>query len=401
MSETTDILISGGGIAGLTAAVAFATSGFRVICVDPVPADGGPGGADDLRTTAFLQPAQQLLERIGLWERLAPHATALKVMRIVDAAGSDSTACVTKDFDAADISDKPFGWNLPNRLIRREITSHLAEIDMADLRSGVATDNLLTRTADARVRLSDGGMVISKLVIAADGRDSPVRRATGINVKTKRHGQKALTFAVTHPLAHDNISIEIHRSGGPFTLVPLPDRDGQPCSAVVWMEDGPTALALADMEETRFETEMSRRSAYVLGPLKLATRRSIWPIINQIADRFSAVRVALIAEAAHVVPPIGAQGLNMSLGDIRTLLDLAETMPNELGTARMLDAYDRQRRSESLVRAIGVDLLNRASMADNPILQKMRRYGLNTLHMVKPARTMVMRLGLGTHGRPL
>ncbi|MEM9523439.1 MAG: UbiH/UbiF family hydroxylase [Pseudomonadota bacterium] len=400
MAETTDILISGGGIAGLTAAAAFAASGFQVICVDPLPPAGKSGDADDPRTTAFLQPAQRFLERIGLWERLAPHATALNVIRIVDATGPDSTAHVTKDFNAADISDKPFGWNLPNRLVRREIASHLAEIDMVDLRSGVASDRLLTRADEARVHLSDGSTVISKLVIAADGRDSPIRRAIGIDVKTRRYGQKALTFAVTHPLAHANISIEIHRSGGPFTLVPMPDRDGLPCSAVVWMENGPTALALADMEKTAFETEMAHRSAHVLGPLKLATHRSVWPIIGQIADRFSAARVALIAEAAHVVPPIGAQGLNMSLGDIRTLLDLAKAMPNALGAARMLDAYDRRRRIEDLARAIGVDLLNRASMSGNPILQKARRHGLNALHTVKPAREMLMRLGLGTHERP-
>jgi len=120
-----DIVISGGGIAGLTAAAAFGTAGFDVLCVDPAPPikDRDAAGAD-LRSTAFLQPARMFLEEAGLWARLAPHASDLQVMRIIDAGGPEPEARLSKEFDAADISDAPFGWNLPNWLLRREMTAH-------------------------------------------------------------------------------------------------------------------------------------------------------------------------------------------------------------------------------------------------------------------------------------
>ena len=179
-----DVIVLGGGIAGMTAAACFAQAGFRTVCVDPAPpvttrdADGS-----DLRSTALLQPARALLERCGLWDRFAPHATPLEVMRIVDAGGDEATARVTRDFRADDISDRPFGWNLPNWLIRRELVAALSDLERVDFRPGTATRTLFTRTGEARVGLSDGSLLRTRLVVAADGRDSPMRRAAGIGVE--------------------------------------------------------------------------------------------------------------------------------------------------------------------------------------------------------------------------
>jgi len=395
-TETTDILISGGGVAGLTAAAAFGAAGFSVICVDPAPpvVEAEAEGAD-LRTTAFLQPARRLLDEAGLWQRLAPHAAALQVMRIVDAGGATPEPRVIKDFDAADVSDEPFGWNLPNWLLRREMAARLAELPNVRFRPGVATAQVLTRESAALITLSDGTRASARLLVAADGRASPAREAVGIRVKTTRYGQKALAFAVTHPVPHGNVSTEVHRSGGPFTLVPLPDRDGLPCSAVVWMESGPEVLRLAALPVAEFEAAMLDRSAGLFGPLTLVTRRSVWPIISQIADRFDAERTALLAEAAHVVPPIGAQGLNMSLADLACLLDLARADPERLGDRAMLAAYHRRRWPEVKARVTGIDLLNRASMIGAQPLRDLRAGALNALYALKPVRTTLMRAGLG------
>ncbi len=220
-----------------------------------------------------------------------------------------------------------------------------------------------------------------------------MRNAVGIDVKTTRYGQKALTFAVTHPEPHANISTEVHRTGGPFTLVPLPELDGKPCSAVVWMEKGPEVLRLADLPEDAFTEEMNIRSAGVNGPLTLASRRMVWPIISQIAERFSAERTALIAETAHVVPPIGAQGLNMSLGDTACLLDLAQK--HELGSPEMLTQYNRRRWPEVKARVTGIDTLNRASMMGAPGLRDLRANLLNALYGAAPVRKTLMRAGMG------
>ena len=396
MGKTCDILISGGGIAGLTAAAAFGAAGFDVICVDPAPpvttrdSDGA-----DLRTTAFLQPARMLLCDCGLWARLEPHAMPLEIMRIVDAGGDDSNPRLVRDFKASEISDQPFGWNLPNWLLRRELLAHLDGLDRVDFRPGIGATSLFTRTDTARVGLSDGRRIIARLVVAADGRASPMRGAAGIGIKTRRYGQKALAFAVTHVRAHDNISTEIHRSGGPFTMVPLPDYQGRPSSAIVWMERGPKAQALLALEEGEFEAAMNLRSCGLLGDLTLASRRSIWPIISQVAEQMAGQRLALMAEAAHVLPPIGAQGLNTSLSDLRALLDLATARREGLGDAQMLDAYHKARIRDVKLRVQGIDLLNRASMAGLRPLRDARALGLNALHALKPVRRALMRMGLG------
>lgn len=392
----TDILISGGGVAGLTAACAFGAAGFSVICVDPAPpiTDEGADKAD-LRTTAFLQPAQRLLADCGLWDRLSANAAALQIMRIVDAGGAEYTARDIADFNADDISDKPFGWNLPNWLLRREMLAHIDKMPNVSFRAGIATKRLTTRTTEARVSLSDGSTIAAKLLLAADGRGSNIRQQCNIGFKTWRYGQKALAFSVNHSIPHDNVSTEIHRTGGPFTLVPMPDFNNMPRSAIVWMDNGAKINDLAKMPIEAFEAELFERSAHLFGPMQLIGRRSTWPIISQLAERFTAQRVALIAEAAHVVPPIGAQGLNMSLGDMACLLDLAKADPENIGSAEMLDAYQAARWSHTRTRVHGINLLNRASMATNPTLRDIRRLGLKSLHGLAPVRKYLMKTGLG------
>ncbi|MEM9349696.1 MAG: UbiH/UbiF family hydroxylase [Pseudomonadota bacterium] len=392
----TDILISGGGVAGLIAAAGFGSAGFSVICCDPAPpvttrdADGA-----DLRTTAFLRPAQDFLNRAGVWPLLAPEATALATMRIVDAGGEEPVARVSRDFESSDVTDGPFGYNLPNWLIRRVLLERLGALPNVEFRPAVATKSLVARTKEALVTLSDGTRLRARMVIAADGRNSFIRKALKINVRTMDFGQRALTFAVTHDAPHDSVSTEIHRTGGPFTLVPLPDHDGKPCSAVVWMETEENAQALLALDDDAFEAAATARSAGLYGLLKLATRRTSWPIISQLADRFDGPRTALVAEAAHVVPPIGAQGLNMSIADLATLLDLATETPDALGDEDMLKAYARARYGDVRTRVLGVSALNRASMATPSPVRDARAVGLKVLHDVSPIRTSLMKLGMG------
>ncbi|MEM8774360.1 MAG: UbiH/UbiF family hydroxylase [Pseudomonadota bacterium] len=394
-----DVLVCGGGVAGLSAAALFGRAGYDTVCVDPEPpvTMRNASGAD-LRTTAILQPAQALLEKAGLWSTLSKEASELQIMRIIDAGGKEPEPRVVKDFNASDISENPFGWNVPNWHLRHALVKQLDTDTHVDFRPGTAAETLFTREGEARVGLSDGTRLRCRLVIAADGRNSFIRKSAGVRVRTTRYGQKALSFAVTHSIPHDNVSTEIHRSGGPFTLVPLPDYEGKPSSAVVWMETGAEAKRLAALDEPDFEEEMNTRSCGVLGLLKLASRRTVWPIISQLAERMFAQRVALVAEAAHVVPPIGAQGLNMSLGDLHVLIELANRSYDGLGSAEMLAAYHRARYREITTRVQGISLLNRTSMASNPLLRDARALGIEALYAMSPVRKTLMQLGLGARG---
>lgn len=383
----TDILISGGGVAGLTAAAAFGSAGYDVVCVDPAPPVTAQGPTADQRSTAFLQPSIPVLRAAGLWDRLAPQAAPLQIMRIVDAGGERPEPRLVKEFDAAEISDQPFGWNLPNWLLRREMVARLAELPNVRFLPGTGTARLLTREAEARVTLTDGQTITAKLVIGADGRDSPVREQAGIGTRITRFGQKALAFSVTHPIPHNNVSTEVHRTGGPFTLVPLPSQNA---SAIVWMETGPEVERLRALPPAEFEAAMNERSCGILGDLTLASPIAVWPIILQTASRMAGERVALIAEAAHVLPPIGAQGLNMSLADIALLLELGPT-----GDAAMLETYHRRRHADIALRARGIEALNRASMLSAPLMRDLRAKALDVMYSAAPVRRGLMRAGLG------
>ncbi|WP_118132702.1 UbiH/UbiF family hydroxylase [Oceanicella sp. SM1341] len=394
----TDILVVGGGIAGLTATCAFASAGLSALCVDPAAAvtDGAAPGAD-LRSTAFLQPARATLEAAGLWARLAPHAAPLRIMRLVDAGGPSPVERTRADFDAAELGEEPFGWNFPNWLLRREMQAHLEALPGASLaRTGFA--RITPRLDHALVRLTDGRMVRARLVIAADGRDSAVREALGIPVRRHSYGQKALVFAVSHTEPHDDVSIEVHRTGGPFTLVPLPGAEGRHRSAVVWMEEGPEAVRLQALPREALEAEIDRRSCGVLGRLTLESGTALWPIISQLARRMNGPRTALVAEAAHVVPPIGAQGLNLSLKDIQCLVDLAtaaRAAGEDIGAPALLARYHAARWPDCAARLAGIDALNRAARFTAPGLRDLRRSGLALLHGTPPLRRLAMRAGLG------
>lgn len=395
----TDILVAGGGVAGLCATAAFATAGFKTICVDPVPpiVDENADGAD-LRSTAFLLPSVALLKQSGLWQRLDQYAAPLRIMRIIDSGGEEHGIREQANFDAHDIDRDAFGYNLPNWLLRREMVAHVEELSLASLESPVKVTNITPRTNGALVQLSDGRQVLAKMVVAADGRNSFIREKLDIDVKSWRYGQKALVFNVRCERPHENVSTEIHRSGGPFTLVPLPDVDGVHHCAVVWMETGPNADNLQRMSEADFNSELNLRACGVLGKLELASKRILWPIIAQRASHLYGPRTALLAEAAHVIPPIGAQGLNMSLADLSALVTLTTTARDagkDFGAPEVLKEYHRTRWPDMAARIKGVDVLNRAAMAQSQNLRDLRRTGLKMLYGLEPLRKAAMKAGLG------
>lgn len=395
-----DILIAGAGLAGLIAAAALGRAGYGVALVDPdMSAPDAASDRADWRSTAFLQPSRGVLERAGLWDGIASEAAALGTMRIVDLDIRTGEVRASRDFVASDISDQPFGWNFPNWLLRRVFADVVGAMANVTLLRGRRVEGVLTRDNAALVRLSDGTRATARLLIGADGRNSAVRQALGIGVHTKRFGQKALAFAVTHPKPHENVSTEIHRTGGPFTLVPLPDQDGQHRSAVVWMERGPEAQRLGGLSDPDFDDAMTARSGGIYGRLNVISPRGIWPIITQCAERLTARRTALIAEAAHVLPPIGAQGLNQSIADIAALLSHLDGPGADPGAPAVLAGYARDRRSEVHMRAVGISALNMASMADGPMATAARAAGLTLLHDVPPVRRGLMRMGLGVSQR--
>ncbi|WP_424928210.1 FAD-dependent monooxygenase [Amaricoccus tamworthensis] len=401
--ECVEVLVAGGGVAGLAATALFASEGFTVACVDPAPViTSSTEAGSDLRSTAFLMPSVRLLQKSGLWDTLGKHATALATMRIADAGGEEPAIRDEVDFNATDVGEEVFGFNLPNWLLRHEMTENLSQRENVFLLNGMGVEHFTPRTSGNIHRLSDGSQITAQLTIGADGRNSRIREILDIDAKKWSYGQKALVFTVTHTAPHHNVSTEIHRTGGPFTLVPLPGMDGHHRSAIVWMDTGPRAMELAALDREAFEYDLNLRSCGVNGRLSLESERKVWPIISQVADRLNGPRTALVAEAAHVVPPIGAQGLNMSLADIATLGELcatARTKGKDIGAQDLLGKYNRQRHPDIVARVAGIDALNRAAMQENLVLRDYRRSALKLLHGLAPVRKSVMALGLGMGAR--
>ena len=397
-SRNIDIFISGAGPAGLLASISFASLGYSVICVDPhKPVTHANDAGADLRTTAFLQPAKNFMQSLDLWEELKSHAVPMEIMRIIDAAGENwpPKEKTTKDFLSSDISDLPFGWNIPNWLLRRAFTEKANKYSNLELKFGLTTSSFIRRDDAAFVYLDDGSQIKAKLVIGADGRNSFIREKSQIKISRTEFSQKALTFIVTHEKPHRNASIEIHRSGGPFTFVPLADFEGKSCSSVVWMESNKNIDRLLALNPEDFEKQVNNRSCLHLGRVKVISRITAWPIISQIAKQLTAKRTALIAEAAHVLPPIGAQGLNISLADIKSLYDLVKGTSRLRNIDEILDRYDRSRRLDIKTRVLGINALNEVSKSSLPITQKTRALGINFLHSSPQIRKGLMKLGLG------
>ena len=392
-----DVFVSGGGIAGLTLAIGLARVGRTVILVDPAPPPATEQvAAADLRSTAYLGPARDLLAEIGAWGALSPYATPLSALRVINCHGTPPQIGKERLFEARDIGEESFGWNIPNWRARHVLTEVAQNTDGLTLHTGLGFQAILTRDRAARVTLTDGRRLDVRLVLAADGRNSPLRSALGIETRVTRYGQKALAFAVTHPKPHNSVSIELYDKGGAFVLVPMQDQeDGTPASSVVWMQDGPEALRLHGLGAAEFAQAATARSAEVLGPLTPITARNIWPVITQTATALTAQRTALLAEAAHVMPPIGAQGLNTSFGDIRALLSRACDGEDEIGAPAWLNSYAASRRRDIDTRMRVIDLYNRLCRSAAPPARALRDAGLTVLHDVAPLRHALMRAGLG------
>ena len=289
----------------------------------------------------------------------------------------------------------PFGWNIPNWLLRRAFTEKANKYSNLELKFGLTTSSFIRRDDAAFVYLDDGSQIKAKLVIGADGRNSFIREKSQIKISRTEISQKALTFVVTHEKPHQNASIEIHRSGGPFTFVPLADFEGKACSSVVWMESNKNIDRLLALNSKEFDKQVNNRSCSHLGKLNVISHITAWPIISQIAKQLTTKRTALIAEAAHVLPPIGAQGLNMSLADIKSLYDLIKDTSRLSNIEKILDKYDKARRLDIRTRVLGINALNEVSKSSLPIAQETRALGINFLHSSPQIRKGLMKLGLG------
>ncbi len=380
-----DAAVIGGGPAGLAAAIALAQAGARTALVARrVP-------YADNRTTALLGASIDLLESLDVWSRCRDKAAALEVMRLVDDTGRLFRAPEVR-FSCHEIGLDAFGYNIDNRSLMLALEARAAELSNL-VRFDDEAESVVIEADDVALRTASGRFLSARLVVGADGRNSLCREAAGIAVTRRELNQTALTFNVSHARPHRNVSTEFHTPHGPCVFVPLPgDR-----SSIVWVAAPAQAERLRGSSDEELSAAIERQSHSILGRMIVEPGRNLFPLAIERPKSFGRDRIALVGEAAHVVPPIGAQGLNLGLrdaADIARLAGEAIAAGQDPGADDVLKRYDRARRPDILSRTFAIDIANRSLLNDFLPLQPVRAVGMHLLGAIGPLRRFAMREGL-------
>ncbi|WP_048646401.1 UbiH/UbiF family hydroxylase [Nitratireductor soli] len=376
------ILVAGTGPAGLIAALALAHRGHKVVLAGPVPA------GRDRRTVALMRPALDFLAPLGFLDKLTGESAPLRAMRLVDATDR-LIRSPTVTFHAGEIGQEYFGLNIPNTRLTEELAGAVrgtAEIDWREslVQSWTcAPDRILAQ-------LANGETIEALLAVAADGRQSPAREAAGIAARTRALPQAALVLNFSHTREHGFVSTEFHTETGPCTQVPLPGLR----SSLVWVVRPDEADLLAALDDAALSVRVEERLSSLLGRVTVEPGRQVFPLSALMPARFGRNRVALIGEAAHVFPPISAQGLNLGVRDVEDLVAIADAHSEDPGSAAALARYDAKRRPDILARSGSVNLLNASLLSGLLPAQIARSAGLGIIGGFAPLRAFFMREGM-------
>ncbi|MCI9865149.1 UbiH/UbiF family hydroxylase [Rhizobium skierniewicense] len=380
--KNVEIAVVGAGLAGQITALALARAGRSVALTAPKT------DRVDKRTTALMDQSIRFLSRLGLWSQIEPSAAKLSTMQIID--GTDRLLrAPTVAFRSSEIGLSAFGWNMSNETLNHALGEAISKESNIELIDASAQDIEIDET-EARITLQDGEQIAASFLIGADGRQSKVRESAGIRVRSWTYPQTAVVLNFSHTRPHGNVSTEFHTPTGPFTQVPLMGNR----SSLVWVVTPEQARELSALSLEDISRCVEERMHSMLGTVTVEDNVQTWPLSSMTASRFGKGRVALVGEAGHGFPPIGAQGLNLSLRDIIVLTDLLGTLTGGPIPADAGSTFDRRRRGDVVSRTLSVDLLNRSLLSSFLPMQVARAAGLHILSNVGPLRGLVMREGI-------
>jgi 2-octaprenyl-6-methoxyphenol hydroxylase len=389
-----DILVAGAGAAGLSTALALAQAGFSVVCVGHV--DTRANG----RTVALFEASLRFYKALGVWPHFRGKTAPLARIAMIDATGARFPVPAAS-FAASEIGLSAFGENIENNVL----VGGLAEIAAASPNLVLHQDMIvdISFEADAvRATLANGHCVTAKLAAAADGRASLARTRAGIGTRTWTYPQTAFTALLSHAKPHRNISTEFYTRSGPCTLVPLRPAENKPKrSSLVWLMTPEAAERRRALSNSELAQEIEDQVDSLLGKIEIDGSGAFFPMAGMSADRLVAHRIALVGEAAHIFPPLAAQGLNLSLRDAAALAEVLQdacALGHDISATRTLKTYATARRSDIFLRTNGVDILNRALLWNFLPVDFLRGAGSYALATIGPLRRALMREGVLTHG---
>ena len=389
-NESFDVAVVGGGPAGLAAAISLALGGARTALI----ARRTPYA--DNRTTALLGQSVDFLDSLGVWTRCVANAAPLRVMRLVDDTGRLIRAPEVR-FSSEEIGRDVFGYNIENRILVEALEERAGEL--AGLtRIDDDAEAVSPGPENAAIRTRHGPGLTARLVVGADGRHSLCRDAAGIAVTRRPLNQTAITFNVSHSRPHGGMSTEFHTVGGPCVFVPLPgDR-----SSIVWVTTPRETERLLALDDAALGAAIELRSHSILGQMRIEGGRHAFPLAIERPKRLAARRVVLVGESAHVVPPIGAQGLNLGLRDASDIAGIvADTLGRgeDPGAPDTLTRFERARGADIASRTFAIDVANRSLLSSFLPVQGLRALGMHLIGQVGPLRRLAMREGLSPSWR--
>jgi 2-octaprenyl-6-methoxyphenol hydroxylase len=390
--ERTDVIILGGGLVGLTLALALDRHGLSSVVIDPMdPATALAKGFDG-RASAIASASWRMLEVIGIAEELRVSGCAIHRIEVRDGLQPKPL-----DFTTAP-EDEPLGTMVENAVLRRALHAAAAKAPNITLKMPMRATSVERGEHAARVGLEDGSEFAAPLLVVAEGRNSPTRAAAGIRVAQWKYDHTAIISAFDHSLDHGNVAHEIFYSAGPFALLPL---NPGTRSALVWTVKAKDAPGVMALSEKAFLAEIRQRSGGLLGDISLAAPRSSYPLGFHHAAHITAQRLALVGDAAHGIHPIAGQGLNLGFRDAAALTEVlvdGARLGLDLGDAQLMARYERWRSLDSFLVALATDGLTRLFGIPGRPASAIRRIGLGAVQKIAPLKRAFMAEARGTSG---
>jgi 2-octaprenyl-6-methoxyphenol hydroxylase len=392
-----DIIIGGGGMVGLTLALALAQGGLTVVVADPMPAAALLDAKFDGRVSALSYSSVRMLEALGVWEALAPDAQPIVDILITDAVLGEAPSPLSIHFDSGEIGE-PMGQIAENRHIRAALFAAVDKAKNVTFVSPAALTALEPGAGGITATLSNGETITARLAVAADGRESPMREEMGLKIIAWAYPQTGIVATVEHARPHDGVAYEHFLPSGPFAILPMTHNR----SSLVWTERNDLAPAMMALGEDDFNAEIARRFGAHLGAVKAVGPRWSYPLKFHLARGFVGPRFALAGDSAHGIHPIAGQGLNLGFKDAAALAECvldAARLGMDIGAADVLARYERWRRFDSVTLAASTDALNRLFSNDIAPLRFARDLGMSAVDAIAPLRRFFMRHAGGDVGK--
>ena len=393
--DRADVIILGGGLVGMALAAAVDSSGLSAIVVDPADPDQRLDAAFDGRTSAVSSSSMRMLEATGVAGHFPVPGCPIRKIQVADGLDPGGLA-----FEPGE-DDEPLGWMHENRHLRAALRSRAEAGKNLWLlwKSRIAGVDRGDR--QVVVGLEDGRRLCAPVVVAADGRNSPMREQAGIRVARWRYDHMAIVSVLNHERPHDNVAYEIFYPGGPFALLPMTDDGKRHRSAIVWSVQKDDATGLLSLGDKDFAAEAEAAMGGFLGRISLGAPRSTYPLGFHHASQITAQRLALVGDAAHAIHPIAGQGLNLGFRDAAALAQVlveGARLGLDLGDRQLLDRYQRWRSLDSLMVAMATDGLTRIYGIPGRTASAVRRFGMGLIDRISPVKDRLMSEARGTSG---